>query len=165
MALLLVPATGAWAEDENSEAETIKTREIVVTPTRTERALQEVPSAISVISADDLKLSGTDNVADALQDVPGIEVFDQSVPGAKRIQIRGESGSRVLVLIDGQKISEQKSMDGAPLLIDPNRIDRIEVIKGPASVLYGSEAIGGGGQYHHQKRGRKTCSGRNECVL
>ena len=66
-----------------------------------------------------------------------------ALPASPRINIRGESGARVLILIDGQKVTEQKSMDGAPLLIDPNRIERIEVIKGPASVLYGSEAIGG----------------------
>ncbi len=118
-------------------------RVIVVTPTRTERDLMESPSSISVVSEEELKRSEAASIADVLQDVPGVEVFDQSVAGSKRVLIRGESGSRVLVLIDGQKISEQKSMDGAALLIDTNRIDRIEVIKGPASVLYGSEAIGG----------------------
>jgi hemoglobin/transferrin/lactoferrin receptor protein len=57
--------------------------------------------------------------------------------------IRGEGSERTLILVDGQKISENKSMDGTPLLIAPENIERIEVIKGPASVLYGSEAIGG----------------------
>jgi hemoglobin/transferrin/lactoferrin receptor protein len=141
--LLMITSGNGWAEDQKRNNETLKTRDIVITPTRTEREVEKVPSSVSVISEDDLKRSEATTVADALQDVPGIEVFDLSVPGAKRVQIRGESGSRVLVLIDGQKISEQKSMDGAALLIDPNRIERIEVIKGPASVLYGSEAIGG----------------------
>jgi hemoglobin/transferrin/lactoferrin receptor protein len=119
------------------------TREIVVTPTRTERELRQAPSSVSAVSGEDLRRSPSTGVADALRDVPGVEVFDQSIPGAKRVVIRGESGSRVLVLVDGQKISEQKSMDGAALLIDPGRIERIEIIKGPGSVLYGSEAIGG----------------------
>jgi hemoglobin/transferrin/lactoferrin receptor protein len=116
---------------------------IIVTPTRTERELREAPSSASIISFEDLSTLSATGIADALQDMPGVEVFDLSVAGAKRVQIRGESGSRVLVMIDGQRISEQKSMDGAALLIDPNRIERIEVIKGPGSVLYGSEAIGG----------------------
>lgn len=140
---LLVISWTARAENQYNDSQLLKTNEIVVTPTRTEREMQEAPSSVSVVSEGDLKRSEASNVADLLQDVPGVEVFDLSVPGAKRVQIRGESGSRVLVLIDGQKISEQKSMDGAALLIDPNRIERIEVIKGPASVLYGSEAIGG----------------------
>lgn len=131
------------AADDTADGKMVETREIVVTPTRTERKLREVPSSVSVVSGEDLKRADATTVADMLQDVPGVEVFDQSIPGAKRVKIRGESGARVLVLIDGQKISEQKSMDGAALLIDPNRIARIEVIKGPASVLYGSEAIGG----------------------
>ena len=136
--LLVAPVSARGAEDARLE-----TREIVVTPTRTNRELREVPSSVSVVGGEALRRSGATTVADALRDVPGVEVFDQSVPGAKRVVIRGESGSRVLVLVDGQKISEQKSMDGAALLIDPARVERIEVVKGPGSVLYGSEAIGG----------------------
>lgn len=136
--LLVAPPPALAAEDAPLE-----TREIVVTPTRTARELREVPSSVSVVGGEELRESGANTVADALRDVPGVEVFDQSIPGAKRVVIRGESGSRVLVLVDGQKVSEQKSMDGAALLIDPARVERIEVIKGPGSVLYGSEAIGG----------------------
>ena len=118
-------------------------RKIVVTATRTEKDLQKVPASVSIVEEEEIRRKGYTNVADILQDIPGVEVFDQSLAGAKRINIRGESGARVLILIDGQKITEQKSMDGAPLLIDPAIIERIEVVKGPASVLYGSEAIGG----------------------
>ncbi len=132
----------SWADDKPAGA-AIRTGEVVVTATRTERELQEVPVSISVVTQEEIQRSSATTVADALQDIPGVEVFDQSIAGGKRVQIRGESGARVLVLIDGQKISEQKSMDGAALLIDPNRIEQVEVIKGPASVLYGSEAIGG----------------------
>lgn len=142
-ALVLVCSATHAAADEKTGSHALKTPEIVITATRTKQELQKVPSSISIVTQEDLKHSDATTLADTLQDVPGIEVFDQSIPGAKRVQIRGESGARVLVLIDGQKISEQKSMDGAALLIDPNRIERIEVIKGPASVLYGSDAIGG----------------------
>jgi hemoglobin/transferrin/lactoferrin receptor protein len=141
--LVLVCSAAHAAAEEKTDVKTLKTPEIVITATRTERELQKVPSSISVVTAEDMTRSDATTLADLLQDVPGVEVFDQSIAGAKRVQIRGESGARVLVLIDGQKISEQKSMDGAALLIDPDRVERIEVIKGPASVLYGSEAIGG----------------------
>ncbi len=128
---------------ETAAAQEVRTKEVVFTATRTEHELHDVVSSAAVVGAEKLKETPAATIADALQDVPGVEVFDQSVPGAKRVQIRGESGARVLVLIDGQKVSEQKSMDGAAILIDPNRIERIEVVKGPASILYGSEAIGG----------------------
>jgi len=141
-ASMLAPASGL-TDEKPSGGGAVRTGEVVVTATRTERELQEVPVSISVVNQEDIQRSPATTIADALQDIPGVEVFDQSIAGAKRIQIRGESGARVLVLIDGQKVSEQKSMDGAALLIDPNRIERVEVIKGPASVLYGSEAIGG----------------------
>lgn len=157
--LLLSPAA-ALAEETTAETEEqpARTRDVVVTATRTEHDLKDVPSSAAVVDQEDLKRSPAINVADALRDVPGVEVFDLSVPGAKRVQIRGESGQRVLVLIDGQKISEQKSMDGAALLIDPNRIERIEVIKGSASVLYGSEAIGGVINIITKKGGEKPIS-------
>jgi len=136
----------------------VRAKEVVITATRTEHELHEVPASAAVVTARDLKESPPATIADALQDVPGVEVFDQSVPGAKRVQIRGESGSRVLILVDGQKISEQKSMDGAAILIDPNRIERIEVVKGPASILYGSEAIGGVVNIITKKGGDKPVS-------
>ena len=73
---------------------------------------------------------------------------------AEALSIRGEDAFRTLVMIDGQKISEHKSMSGAPILIDPTEIERIEVIKGPASVLYGSDAIGGAVNIITKERGR-----------
>ncbi len=116
---------------------------IVVTATKTERELVQVPSSISVVDTDMMKAQPKATLAEMLQDVPGVEVKDNGVPGLKKITIRGDSASRVLVLVDGQKVSSQKSMDGIPFMIDPNDVERIEVIKGPASVLYGSEAVGG----------------------
>ncbi|WP_462328125.1 TonB-dependent receptor plug domain-containing protein, partial [Desulfobaculum sp.] len=137
--LSCVPAMAA----EQEKTPTVQLEGMTVTATKAERDLKDVPASVSVLTQEDIRRSPANTVGDLLQDIPGVEVFDQSLAGAKRIMMRGESGSRVLILIDGQKISEQKSMDGAALLIGADRIERIEVIKGPASVLYGSEAIGG----------------------
>ncbi len=121
----------------------VEGEEIVVSATKTEKVLQEVPSTVSLVNAEESAGYGNNSIADMVRDVPGVEIFDNSIAGSKRLMIRGENGGRVIVLIDGQKINEQKSMDGAPLLIDPATVERIEVVKGAGSVLYGSEAIGG----------------------
>lgn len=117
---------------------------MVVSGSRTEKLLMDTPVSMSVITQEDIQRSGAEQAGELLRDVPGVEITDTSVAGAKRVRIRGEVGSNVLVLIDGQEISEQRSFHGAaPLLVDSNIIERIEVVKGPASVLYGSKAIGG----------------------
>ncbi len=135
-------------------------REVVVTATRTEREVFDVPSSVSVVTKQEMEREPQSTIAQHLQDIPGVEVSDGGMGGgAKRIKIRGEAPSRVLVLIDGMKISEQKSMDGSMIMIDPLNVERIEVIKGPASVLYGSEAIGGVINIITKKGGTKPVQG------
>ncbi|CAK7005913.1 MAG: Vitamin B12 transporter BtuB [Desulfovibrio sp.] len=124
-------------------AEEVETKEVKVTATRTEKDLMEVPMSVGVVTSEDQKRRPQTSVAEMLADIPGVIVMDGGMPGGKRVQIRGESPMRTLILIDGVKISEQKSMSGSAILTDTSQIERIEVIKGPASVLYGSEAIGG----------------------
>ncbi len=137
----------------------VETTELVVTATKTAKELQEVPSTVSLVDGEEAAQYGNTTIADMVQDVPGVEVFDNSVAGSKRLMIRGENGGRVIVLIDGQKINEQKTMDGAPLLIDPATVERIEVVKGSGSVLYGSEAIGGVVNIITKKGGDKLLGG------
>jgi len=126
-------------------AENYKAQDVVVTASRVEQQLADVNMSVSVITSEDIaELSGAKTIADLLESkVPGIQVKNDGGQGIDRIKIRGEDAFRTLVMIDGQRISEQKSMSGVPLLIDPSQVERIEVIRGPASVLYGSDAIGG----------------------
>ena len=126
-------------------AESYKAQDVVVTASRVEQQLADVNMSVSVITSEDIaEMSGAKTIADLLESkVPGIQVKNDGGQGIDRIKIRGEDAFRTLVMIDGQRISEQKSMSGVPLLIDPSQIERIEVIRGPASVLYGSDAIGG----------------------
>lgn len=137
LAMLTVLAPAALKAEEPIKANTVH-----VTATRVERELMDIPMSVSVITAEDIKKDPATSVADLLKDIPGLTITS-STPGIQRIGIRGEDPFRTLILIDGQKVSEHKSMDGTALLIDPAAIERIEVIKGPSSVLYGSDAIGG----------------------
>lgn len=124
-------------------AENLKTADIEVTATLVERDLSDVPMSVGVVSEKDIKTSGAQTIGDLLKDIPGVNLNNDGSQGLIRVGIRGENAFRTLVLIDGQKISEHKSMSGAPLLIDPSTVERIEVIKGPASVQYGADALGG----------------------
>lgn len=139
LALLLLVGAVLQAQDQPAKA----LPELRVSSTRSEELLLEAPLAITVISRQELEAAPMRTVADLLRDVPGVTVETLSTPGMPRITIRGESANRVLVLQDGQRLSEQKSMNGPPLLMTCAGVERIEVIRGPASVLYGSEAVGG----------------------
>lgn len=126
-----------------SYASEVRTDGIEVTATRVQRDLLEVPVSVSVVDEKEISKKAVSTIGDLLEDVPGVSVNNDGSQGLKRIGIRGENAYRTLILVDGQRISEQKSMSGSPMLIDPASVERIEVIKGPNSVLYGSDAIGG----------------------
>lgn len=154
--LFLNPVSGQADEpDPALNAETV-----VVSASRVEKELLDVPMSVSVITKEEIEKSPTRTVGELLQDVPGVQLQKSGAQGINRISIRGEDAFRTLVLIDGQKIPEQKSMEGTPLLIDPSSIERIEVIKGPASVLYGSEAMGGVVNIITKKGGEKPIQGQ-----
>lgn len=140
-------------------SEELKTQSVKVTASRAERELMDVNMSVSVITQEEIKRSGARTVGELLQNVPGVRINNDGGQGIKRAMIRGNDAFQTLVLIDGQKISEQKSMSGSPFLIAPAMIERIEVIKGPASVLYGSEALGGVINIITKKGGDKAISG------
>ena len=143
-----------------AHAEPLQTDTVKVSASRVEKELLDVPMAVSVMTEEQIKLSPAATVGGLLQDIPGVQILNSGAQGLKRISIRGESPNRVLILIDGQKIAENKSMDGTALLVDPAMIERIEVIKGPASVLYGSEAMGGVVNIITKKGGTKPIQGQ-----
>ena len=144
--------------DEPDPALTAET--VLVSASRVEKELLDVPMSVSVITREQIEKSPARTVGELLQDVPGVQLSKSGGQGMNRISIRGEGTTRTLILIDGQKVSEQKAMEGTPLLIDPSVIERIEVIKGPASVLYGSEAMGGVVNIITKKGGQKPIQGQ-----
>ena len=115
---------------------------ITVIGTRTEVSVQDNPASVTVIDQQQLERRAPESIAEMLRDVPGVEVVDSSAAGMKRLRIRGESSARVTILVDGQEITDHSTF-GTPILIDPSNVERIDVVRGPASVLYGAKAIGG----------------------
>ena len=140
---LVVAIAGAFVSPLSQAEESVTTDDVLVTAARVERELMDVNMSMSVITQKEIENNGAQTIADLLKDMPGVEVTTDGSQGSKRIMIRGEKTFSTLVMIDGQRITEQKSMSGTPILIDPSQVERIEVIKGPASVLYGSDALGG----------------------
>lgn len=149
-------ATATSSETKISNEETL-----VVTTNRSASNLWESPATIQVIDQQTLQNSTNASIADNLQDIPGVEITDNSLAGRKQIRIRGEASSRVLILIDGQEVTYQRAGDnyGVGLLIDESALERVEVVKGPYSVLYGSQAIGGIVNFITKKGGDKLASG------
>jgi vitamin B12 transporter len=119
---------------------------VVVTATRTAQPLGRTGESVSVLDGAMLHTLQTVSVSDALALTPGI-VVDQAggIGQPTTVSIRGAETGQTLVLIDGVRINDPSGTDSGPILGDvlANNIDRIEVLRGPQSTLYGSDAIGG----------------------
>ena len=118
----------------------------VVSATTVPTPATQLASSVTVITAKDLERDQRRTVSDALQAVPGLNVVQSGGPGAQTaVFIRGSNSNHVKVLIDGIEVSDpsnaNRSFDfGSLLALD---IERIEVLRGPQSGLYGADAIGG----------------------
>jgi len=122
--------------------------EVIVAATKTEQYQAEVGSSTTVITAEELKKKGKRTVLEVLRDVPGVSVAQSGAfGGLTSVYLRGSKSGHTLVLIDGIELNDPMKADRsfdygfAHLLID--NIERIEVVRGPQSTLYGSDAIGG----------------------
>jgi iron complex outermembrane receptor protein len=97
---------------------------------------------IDVLRSKDIALSGTPNFMESLTKVPGVDMIAKG-QGVSKPVIRGLSMNDVLVMNNSVRIENYQFSENHPLGIDDNDVERVEIIKGPASLLYGSDAIGG----------------------
>ncbi|MFQ5441713.1 MAG: TonB-dependent receptor plug domain-containing protein [Thermodesulfobacteriota bacterium] len=147
MTLLIFIAVPALAPAEDVEEEdNADVEEIVVTATRIETPAREVASSVTVISGAKIEKTQESLVLDVLKNAPSIDVARTGGPGGTTsVFIRGAKSEHTLVLIDGiemnNPISTGRTFNFANLTTD--NIERIEIIRGPQSTLYGSDAMGG----------------------
>jgi outer membrane receptor for ferrienterochelin and colicins len=119
---------------------------LVVTASATEQNLKDAPASISVITQEDLKRKPVQNLKDVLQDVPGVQLTNEG-DNRKGVSIRGLDSSYTLILVDGKRVSSRNAVfrhnDFDLNWVPVDAIERIEVVRGPMSSLYGSDALGG----------------------
>ncbi len=141
-AIGLLAAAAAVAQGEAPAADTV-----VVTATRYPVTWVDAPAAISVIPRREIEARGADNVLDAIRGVPGLSLQGRGIGGRKVISIRGMDSDQTLYLLDGKRVGASDGVmghsdyqyDWMPMA----DVERIEVVRGPLSALYGSEAMGG----------------------
>ncbi|HSZ75331.1 MAG TPA: TonB-dependent receptor [Rhizomicrobium sp.] len=129
-------AAPAFAQDE----------QVVVSATRSEQPLDKTGESVSVITGDELQTQQISVLSDALEEIPGVTIIrDGGIGQATTMSIRGAAAGQSLTLIDGVRINDPSTADDEAVLGDvlTNNVDRVEVLRGPQSTLYGSDAIGG----------------------
>ncbi|MEJ0012973.1 MAG: TonB-dependent receptor [Bauldia sp.] len=120
--------------------------EIVVTPYYTPTPLDRVGSTVTVIGRDAIARTSATTVAEVLRTVPGVAVIESGGPGGStEVRLRGGETGHTVVLIDGVRVNDASSARGDFdfTLLSVNDVERIEVLRGPQSAIYGSDAMGG----------------------
>lgn len=138
-ASLFTLALPVLAVDDNADT-------MVVTASATEQNLKDAPASISVITQEDLQRRPVNNLKDVLQEIPGVQLTNEG-DNRKGVSLRGLDSSYTLILIDGKRVNSRNVVfrhnDFDLNWVPVEAIERIEVVRGPMSSLYGSDALGG----------------------
>jgi len=141
--LILMAVNSSFAEEEQQNRD-YDLGKIVVTPSRLQENYKNSTASISVAGEDDIKDSGVNEIHQILETFPSVDILQYGSNGAtKTVHTRGASSSQVIMLVDGRPTNTPR--DGVVDFnkIPLNNIERIEVLRGPASNIYGSNAMGG----------------------
>lgn len=138
-----VLAVGAHAQDADLAVGELRQQTVTVNGLR-DTALEDATSAITVLTDDDLAVRGSVNPVDQLRAVPGVAVSRSgNAGGLTQVRMRGAEANHTLVLLDGIEISDPTTGETDFGLLTGLGATRIEVLRGEASAIYGSDAIGG----------------------
>jgi len=145
LAAMMIPIALSAQKAEEKKPEDLR-HDVVVSATRVETPSREIASSLTVLTAEDFARSRQSTVLEALESVPGTAVVRSGGLGsAATIMIRGANSEHTLVLIDGVEVNDPmntaRSCDLAHLSL--NTVERIEILRGPQSTLFGSDAMGG----------------------
>ncbi|MBW2345384.1 MAG: TonB-dependent receptor [Deltaproteobacteria bacterium] len=144
LAVLFLPGLSKAQEEQEKIHEL---EEVVVTATRSAKSADEVFADVEIITQEDIKNSSASNVDDILRRLGAVDIrrhSDMGITAPVQINIRGVAGAkRVLVMMDGVPLNSALTGFFQPNQIQLSSIERIEVVKGPFSSLYGSNAMGG----------------------
>lgn len=136
-------ATPAHGQDTGAEAESLDIDEILVeAPTRGARPLQEAAAAVSVVDSDEIERRQAETFEDLLGDAAGVSIEGGPRGIAQEPNIRGFQDEQIVIRVDGARQNFNVAHRGR-FFIDPDVIQRVEVVRGGASALYGSGALGG----------------------
>ena len=136
----------AWAETHDTPSDTLD--DVIITATRSSINTSEAPGSVTVISRKEIKEKGAENVLDIIRGTAGINLQGVGTGGRKTISLRGMESRHTLILIDGKRIPSSNDVIGPNTdyqydWISTENIERVEVVRGPMSVLYGADALGG----------------------
>ena len=153
-AMLLLGSHPLCAADSAAELRSSTLKPVIVTATRTAQTADETLAAVTVITRQDIERSQALSVADLLGGLPGISLANNGGLGkTTAVFMRGTEAGHVLVLVDGVKVGSATLGSTAFEYLPVGQIERIEIVRGPRSSLYGSEAIGGVIQIFTRKGG------------
>ena len=144
--LVCLPAVAAVAASTVVSAQEAAPS-VVVTATRHLMLENLAPAALSVVTRQEIETRGADNLLDALRGETGVSLQGRAIGGRKVLSLRGMDSKHTLFLVDGRRVGASDGVIGHSDFqydwIAVEDIERIEVVRGPMSVLYGSEALGG----------------------
>lgn len=132
-------------KEEKITENTVIHNEITVTATRPEVSVFDSPQPVTVLSETKIRQRAPNNISELLPETPGADMVGVGANQSRPV-IRGLRGQRILLLSDGIRLSNSRRTQAfgeIPGLVDVSGLARVEIVRGPASVLYGSEAIGG----------------------
>lgn len=146
LSILLSLSVPTYAAENSTNADTVKTPDVVVTATRTQEEVKAVPQTVEVITKEDIEKLGATDVYSALRLASNIDVTSTGMAG-HNVMIRGMSTNHTLILVDGRRFAGEDTSATQNVYalgrLSLSNIERIEIVRGSASAQYGSDALGG----------------------